>query len=416
MMTTIVQCDVQKKVLAMLICGNFATNSILNAIDERHFSNKNYKEIFLLTKNLKSGNEYSIPKGKEELFFNVIQEIQLDYITDANWQYYTNILISEYKSNLFQQTKKTLTTVNNFEEFSLFYEKQQKLLTKDTIKPVEINDNLLVDIFTDYYKGFEALKTNYTELDDSINGFYPGEFITLAGATSMGKTAVAVNLLLNFAAQEKQCLFISLEMKAIALINRMIANKAKIRGDKIRGRKLTTEEENKYAETFRTVIKPLPFTIIDESRMTIEDIRLQALKLQKEKRLDVLIIDYLGLISSKIKNLYEKTTELSREIKILAKELNVPIICLSQLSRASKERKDKRPLLSDLRDSGSIEQDSDIVLFCHRPEYYDRESKKKGIIEIIIAKHREGEVKIVELAFQKEYQRIINKLEPARTF
>ncbi len=133
----------------------------------------------------------------------------------------------------------------------------------------------------------------------------------------MGKTAVALNLLLNFAEQGKKCLFISLEMKALALINRMVANKAQIRGDKIRGRRLTADEENKYAETFRNVIKPLPFIVIDESRMTIEDIRIQALKQKKDKGLDVLIIDYLGLISSKNanSNLYQKTTELTRDIK-----------------------------------------------------------------------------------------------------
>lgn len=411
-MTNTAQYNSEIKILSMLMCGDTARNQIFNVIDERHFSSENLKQIFLLTKSLfLTGEEYNFPPRKEELFFNLVQEIQADYITDANWQYYANILVNNYEKSLLKKTKESIQNTKSFEELSGLLEQQKKLINKKGIKSVEINDALLNDFFTDYYKGFESLKSGYDLLDDCINGFYPGEYITLAGATGMGKTAVALNLLLNFAAQGKRCLFISLEMKALALINRMVANKAEIRGDKIRGRKLTETEENKYADTFKNIIKPLPFVVIDESRMTIDDIRIQALKQKKDKGLDVLIIDYLGLISSKNpnSNLYQKTTELTRDIKILAKELNVPIICLNQLSRAPSARTEKRPMLSDLRDSGSIEQDSDIVLFCHRPEYYDKNSTKKGIIEIIVAKHREGEVKVVELGFQKEFQRITNK-------
>ena len=401
------------KVLSMLMCGSDdARNKIFNVIDERYFSGENLKQIFLLTRSLfLTGEEYNFPVGKEKLFFDLVIEIQSGYITDANWEFYANILINNYENSLLEKTKESIQNAKSFEELTGHLEQQKKLIAKKGIKTVEVNDALLNDFFSDYYKGFESLKTGYDLLDDTINGFYPGEYITLAGATGMGKTAVALNLLLNFAEQGKRCLFISLEMKALALINRMVVNKAGIRGDKIRGRKLTSDEEERYADTFKNIIKPLPFVVIDESRMTIDDIRLQAMKHKKDKGLDVLIIDYLGLISSKTpnQNLYQKTTELTRDIKILAKELNVPIICLCQLSRANSSRPDNRPKLSDLRDSGSIEQDSDIVLFCNRPEYYDKNSTQKGVIELIVAKHREGEVKIVELCFQKEFQKITNK-------
>ena len=276
-MTNTARYNSEKTILSMLMCGETATNKIFNVIDERHFSSENLKQIFLLTKSLKLTNEeYIFPAGKEQLFFNIIQEIQADYISDANWQYYANILINDYEKSLLSKTKESIQNAKTFEELSGLLEQQKKLINKKGIKSVEINDALLNDFFTDYYKGFESLQSGYNLLDDTINGFYPGEYITLAGATGMGKTAVALNLLLNFAAQGKRCLFISLEMKALALINRMVANKAGIDGSKIRGRKLTESEENKYADTFKNVIKPLPFVVIDESRMTIDDIRIQA--------------------------------------------------------------------------------------------------------------------------------------------
>ncbi len=176
------------KILSMLMCGNTARNQIFNVIDERHFSSENLKQIFLLTRSLfLTGEDYNFPDGKEELFFNLVQEIQADYITDANWQYYTNILINNYEKSLLEKTKESIQNAESFEELAKHLEQQKKLINKKGIKSVEINDGLLNDFFDDYYKGFEALKTGYDSLDDTINGFYPGEYITLAGATEWEK-------------------------------------------------------------------------------------------------------------------------------------------------------------------------------------------------------------------------------------
>lgn len=404
----------QKTILTILLGTQDYSGKIFNKVKAEYFTNEVYKNIFLLTKSIFLGQEeHQLPAENEKEYYNAINELKNSYITGANWEYYVKFLAQDYEKRVITQAKLKAENIGSLDDLTKLYEETRLKLAKEEINAFEINDDLFIEASEDYFNGFDALQTGYTALEEIINGFYPGEYITLAGATGMGKTAMGLNLLLNFANQDKKTMFISLEMGKTSLVNRLICAESGIRGDKLRARKLTPEELNLYADTFEKKLKHLPLVLLDKSRMTVEEIRLQALNRQKEKGLDVLIIDYLGLIDHPNKKLstYQKVSEITREIKVLAKELNIPIICLAQINRATKDRKEKRPLLSDLRDSGSIEQDSDIVMFCHRDEYYNPQgTKKQGIIEVIVAKHRNGQPAIAELLFNKPTQKIKNKL------
>lgn len=408
------QDNAEQTILNMLLGTQEYSGKIFNRVKADHFTNDDYKHIFLITKSIfLKQEEHQLPAGRENEFYHFINELKHCYISGANWEYYANFLEKEYEKRIIETARLKAENIESLDELSKLYEDAREKLAKEEFNAIEINDELFMSISDDYFNGFDALQTGYSPLDDIINGFYPGEYITLAGATGMGKTAMGLNLLLNFAKHGKKVMFISLEMSKISLVNRLICAESGIRGDKLRARKLDKSELELYGLVFEKNLQPLPFVIVDKSRMTMEDIRLQALKRQKERGLDVLIIDYLGLIAHKNSNIssYQKVCDITRELKILAKELNIPVICMAQINRATKDRNDKHPLLSDLRDSGSIEQDSDIVIFCHRDEYYNRISTtKKGIIEVIVAKHRNGQPNIAELLFDKPTQKITSKL------
>ena len=199
-------------------------------------------------------------------------------------------------------------------------------------------------------------------------------------------------------------------MKKEELVKRLICSESGIYADKMRARKLTKQEQELMIKTYDEKIKPLSLKIVDNSRLKMDDIRVLCLK-ELENGLDFVLIDYLGLIKSSKANTskYLEVSDISRELKLLAGELNTPVMTLCQLSRSPAERQNKRPLLSDLRDSGSIEQDADAVLLVYRDEYYNPNTDKRGTIEILIPKHRHGATGKCELAFNKDIQKISEK-------
>jgi len=254
--------------------------------------------------------------------------------------------------------------------------------------------------------------SGYKDLDEITGGFQPGNLIILAARPSMGKSALVTNIAENAALEHgKPVALFSLEMSEAELAQRFVASQARIRGEELRKGRVAENRWPKILEACQR-LSDAPLYVDDSSDMGILELRAKARRLhqQSESGLGLIILDYLQLMraDSRIENRVEAVGQMSRGLKILARELEVPVIALSQLSRAVESRTDKRPILSDLRESGNIEQDADLVMFIYRDEYYDKESEREGEADIIIAKHRNGALGDVTLTFQKEYPKFMN--------
>ena len=257
-----------------------------------------------------------------------------------------------------------------------------------------------------------GIATGYRELDKMTTGLHEEELIILAARPAVGKTAFALNIAQNIGTKlDKTVAIFSLEMGAESLVDRMLASEGVINSHSIRTGQLTDEEWQKYTIATANLANASIY-IDDTPGIRITEIRSRARKLAQETgNLGLVLIDYLQLITGTGReNRQQEVSEISRQLKILAKELKVPVIALSQLSRGVEQRQDKRPVLSDIRESGSIEQDADIVAFLYRDDYYDRAGEEEeGIpnnkVEVIIEKNRSGARGTVELIFQKEYNK-----------
>ncbi len=245
-----------------------------------------------------------------------------------------------------------------------------------------------------------GVPTGFTDLDSLTGGFQRSDLIILAARPSMGKTAFSLGMAYGAAVKHGRTVGIfSLEMSAEQLVQRLLATETGIDSHRIRLGAINDREWDEISRAFGRLSEAKIF-IDDSANAGIMDVRSKARRLQAEHGLDIVIVDYLQLMSGRrSENRVQEISEISRGLKGLARELNVPVVALSQLSRAVESRADHRPMLSDLRESGSIEQDADIVMFIYREEKYDEHSDKKGIAEIIVAKHRNGPVSSVNLRF-----------------
>ncbi len=259
---------------------------------------------------------------------------------------------------------------------------------------------------------FRGVTTGFHELDHHLSGLQSSDLIILAARPSMGKTALALNIAQNVAKDSKKTVGVfSLEMSKDQLVERMFCSMMGLDSWKIRNGKLTDQELSNIGIVMQD-LNNISMYIDDATECSIIDLRTKARRLQQEHGLDLLVIDYLQLMGSssptRDNNQVQKISEISRSLKLLARELQVPIIALSQLSRTVESRPEKIPQLSDLRDSGSIEQDADIVLFIYRDDYYNPDSARPGTADIIIAKHRAGPTGRVELGYKKEQILFVN--------
>ena len=278
--------------------------------------------------------------------------------------------------------------------------------------------DVLVESFTKLEELYNSkqtitgIPTGFTDLDRKTAGLHGSELILVAARPAMGKSAFALNIGTYAATKAKVPVAIfNLEMSKDQLANRILCSEALVDSNHVKTGELTDEELAKLAETSGELAQA-PIYICDTPGISVMEIRARCRKLKLEKNIGLIIIDYLQLIQGSAKNAnnrVQEIAEISRSLKILAKELDVPVIALSQLSRAVESRDDHRPMLSDLRESGSIEQDADIVMFLYRDDYYNPEdSKKKNIAEVIIAKQRAGETGTVELAWVGQYTKFGN--------
>jgi replicative DNA helicase len=262
-------------------------------------------------------------------------------------------------------------------------------------------------------KAVTGTTSGFDDLDTITGGFQPGNLIILAARPSMGKSALMANFAENAAlnGNGKSVALFSLEMSESELAQRFIASQASIKGDDLRKGKVPASRWGKIMEASNRLAKS-PLYIDDSSDLSVLDVRAKARRLlqQHPDGLGLILIDYLQLMrgDGRTDNRVEQIGQISRGLKTLARELECPVIALSQLNRGVEQRTDKRPVLSDLRESGSIEQDADLVMFIYRDEYYDKESEREGIADVIISKHRNGGLATVELTFQKEYPRFMS--------
>ncbi len=259
-----------------------------------------------------------------------------------------------------------------------------------------------------------GVPSGFTALDNVLAGFQKSDLVILAARPSMGKTTFALDLARNAALLHGASVGIfSLEMSDQQLVDRMLAAEAGVDSWKLRTGRLSNDSEYEALQTAMTKLSKAPIHIIDEAAMNIVKMRSAARRLKNEHGLDMLIVDYLQLMSPTLTrgsdSMVQQVTEISRSLKILAKEMNIPVIALSQLSRAVEQRGGK-PRLSDLRDSGSIEQDADVVMFIHREDKMnkDKEPERPNIAEILVEKHRNGAVGSAELYFDGQHVRFLN--------
>lgn len=249
----------------------------------------------------------------------------------------------------------------------------------------------------------DRIETGYADLDNLILGFQPGDFVLIAARPSVGKSSLAINMAQNMAIRKgKNVLFLSLEMSNEQVTDRVITSEARVPNLKLQKGEADQDEWAKVTAT-AGVIHEAKIFLDDTSSLTVADIRAKCRRFKSSENLDIIFIDYLQLIGSAVKkeNRQQEVTEISRQLKILAKDMKIPVVAMSQLSRASEQRSDHMPQLSDLRESGAIEQDADIVMFLYKPSQFDK-AASTNLVHLLVAKNRNGSIGRVKLVWQDQ--------------
>lgn len=407
-----IQVDIETEILARLLSGKIQyKQAILNHTCKEMFTDKDLRAMY-------------------EIIIKYLQSHELKDLTPFNIMTWLDKKDVKY-IHYFMYLKQVFTCSADVDNWLIrlhnLYEK--RILTEcKTIKEIqEAQENVnkyklqereskLFDVAIQYINDYDRksdniVKTNYPKIDELIGGFQGGNYIILAGATGMGKTAMAINLIMNIIKQKKKVLFISLEMTPGEILSRIISRELKIPSESIRNHTLSEQNLNKYvayidSKDFKELQENI--TIPATNDLSISKIE----EIVRKSKAHVVFVDYLGLV--KADNIrsssYEQVSDISRRLKLLAMETDKPIVCLHQLNRANADRKDKRPLLSDLRDSGKIEQDADFITFVYRPCYYDPQTDNK-YMEFIVGKsrHTSGANKVAQLNFEGYFQLITER-------
>lgn len=293
--------------------------------------------------------------------------------------------------------------------FDIMQSKNQKGYTP--IKDILVETFAQIEELYNQKQHITGVPTGFADLDYRTAGLHGSDLVLVAARPAMGKSAFALNIATNAAVRAKVPVAIfSLEMSKEQMVNRILCSEAMVDSNKVRTGKLDEQDWTKLAGALGP-LSEADIYIDDTPGISVMEIRAKCRKLKLEKNIGLVVIDYLQLIQASNKRAgsrEQEISEISRSLKILAKEINVPVIALSQLSRAPEQRPDHRPMLSDLRESGAIEQDADIVMFLYRDDYYNEDSEKKNVAEVIIAKHRAGSTGTVELLWLGNYTKFVN--------
>lgn len=302
-------------------------------------------------------------------------------------------MIDEAEKKILEVSQEKST--DSFSDLSLILKDTYKQLEDLSLKKVELT----------------GINTGFKDLNKKINGLQKTDLLLVAARPAMGKTAFSLNLIQNAALKDNVSVAVfSLEMSKDQLVQRMLSAQSNVELKKIKNGNLNENDWPRIIDAMAT-LSSLNIHIDDTPGIKISDLRSRCRKLKMEKGLDLVLIDYLQLMEGDGNNdsRQQEISKISRSLKIIAKELNCSVVALSQLSRAPEQRSDHRPILSDLRESGAIEQDADIVMFLYRDEYYNPDSEKRNIGEVIISKNRHGETGVVELVWLSEVQKFANK-------
>lgn len=404
------QDNIEQEILIRLLCGKYQYQELIlnhtcNEMFEDRYNRDLYKQMRKYVENSETHtiNAYDFIlslKDKDIKYTSYLVTLKDMYITSADAENWIMRLQVRYEKKLFSECKNANDYRNAVIEINKY-----KLL--DT----ECN---LLDVATkyldDYDKKSESMvKTGYKNIDGLIGGLQGGNYLILAGSTGMGKTAMALNLVINVLKQKKEVLLFSLEMTTEELLSRIISNIMDIPAANLRNRNLSEKEMDKYvkfidSDKFKELenLLKIPTT----NNLNIGKIE----QIIRKSKADIVFIDYLGLIraDNQRQSTYEQISDISRRLKLLAIETNKPFVVLHQLNRDMKSRADKRPQLSDIRDSGKIEQDADFITFVYRPAYFDSDADKTEM-QFIIGKsrHTGGAGKTANLCFSGTYQKIL---------
>ena len=426
--------EAEQAVLGSMLVDKDAVFEAMEVLKEDDFYREDHKSIYSAISTLCSrGEPIDIITVKSELELQgKLEKIGgVEYLVDlpekvptiANIQKYVKIV--EEKSILrnlikasneittmgYEQTEEVETIMEQAEKkiFDLMQKKKKKGYT--LLKDVLIGTFSELEQLYNQKESITGVPTGFIDLDRITAGLHKSDLVLVAARPAMGKSAFANSIAVNAALKHNVPVVIfNLEMSKEQVGSRILCSEAMVESNKVRTGSLSEEEWVKLA----TAVAPLseaPIYIDDTAGISVAEIRAKCRKLKLEKNIGLVVIDYLQLIQASGKknlNREQEISEISRALKILAKELEVPVIALSQLSRAPEQRTDHRPMLSDLRESGAIEQDADIVMFLYRDDYYNPETENKNVAEVIIAKHRAGATGTVELLFLGEYTKFVN--------
>lgn len=431
--------EAEQCILGSMLLDKEAIPTVTEIIKAEDFYREDHKEIFEAILDLyEKGNAVDVVTVSEQLKVRgsidfvgglaYITQIASSVPTTSNVKQYAGIV--EEKSILRKLIKASNDIANMSyeasEEISLIMDSAEMrifdILQKRNQKGVYLVKDVLVDTFNKLEELYNTkgrivgVPTGFIDLDNKTSGLNPSDLVLIAARPSMGKTSLALNIAQNAAVNHNVPVAIfSLEMSKEQLTNRFLSSEAMVDSQKIRTGMLEDDDWARLAKALGPLGEASIY-IDDTPGISVAEIRAKSRRLKLEKNIGLIIIDYLQLMQGRerAESRQQEISEISRSLKVLAKEVNVPVIAISQLSRAPEIRSDHRPILSDLRESGAIEQDADLVMFLYREDYYNPETEKKNIAEIIIAKHRNGSTGVVEVAWLGQYTKFAN-LERHRT-
>lgn len=425
--------DAEKAVLGSILLDNRNIRLLSDKLDKEDFYSNTNSIIFQTMLDIDSNGDSIEPLILKEYLSrkNLVSKTGgLEYINSLlsysisakNLENYIRILreksILRHLINICSDISEDC--FNSIESNQIFDKAEKNLLdiirksSQQGFTPVKHIVNNVIEIIEKAYdnkQNIVGIPTGFIDLDKYTAGFQRSDLIILAARPAMGKTSFALNVAANAAIQYNVPVAVfSLEMSKEQLVQRIIASEAEIDQDKLKRGNLSESDFSKLVMTAGKIFDA-PLFINDTGFLSINELKAAARKVFIENNIQLLMIDYLQLLSGSANSKESRTqeiAEISRNLKALAKELNIPVIALSQLSRAVESRNDKRPMLSDLRESGSIEQDADMVMFLYRDAYYNQDSKEPNVTELIIGKHRNGSVGTVQLFFKKEHTKFKN--------
>lgn len=403
----ILQNDYEQEIISMLVASDKDMQEmLLSQLSKKMFTNRLYAKIFDVAELLfNSGKEVNVYNIAEKFNSNDEKKnvlfLQENFITNINYKFYIGKLQESYFDRIAQ-------SASSFNEIELVQKEKEKY----TDTSILLDINYRADKLLEEEENKKIIKTGYPSIDSKLGCMQGGDFIIFAGATGMGKTCMMINLIASIAKQGYKVDVFSLEMSLQQLQNRLICSQAKIDASKLRTQSLKGYERDKYLRYIYTSLPSFPIKICTEYNIDVKKIR----QLEKKSDSDIVFIDYLGLIGgNNQKSSYERISDISRELKLTAMAVNKPFFVLHQLNRGYAERQNKQPILSDIRDSGKIEQDADTVCFIHRPAYFEPEKYRDFDLRFLIAKSRHTEGgKSVELYYDSTTQTVKEKFHNER--